>query len=129
MDSEENLLTLLDKVLEWCERFGLKQHAKKCRFFLREVVWCGLVNSAEGVKHSPDRVQGLVEMSPSSNAAELQQFLCAVNWMRQSIPEYSRVTAPMYAALERAALVSGFRKKIKLARVRLADTGWSEIVS
>ncbi|GMF22827.1 unnamed protein product [Phytophthora fragariaefolia] len=56
--------------------------------------------------------------------ADLQQFLCAVNWMRQSIPEYTRISAVLYDALERAAIVSGSRKKKMLAKVDLVDVSW-----
>ncbi|KAE9356250.1 hypothetical protein PF008_g3693 [Phytophthora fragariae] len=56
--------------------------------------------------------------------ADLQQFLCAANWMRQSIPEYTRISAVLYDALERAAKVSGSRKKTMLAKVNLVDAAW-----
>ncbi|KAE9073862.1 hypothetical protein PF010_g24905 [Phytophthora fragariae] len=56
--------------------------------------------------------------------ADLQQFLCAANWMRQSIPEYTRISAVLYDALERAAKVSGSRKKKMLAKVNLVDAAW-----
>ncbi|KAE9289660.1 hypothetical protein PF008_g25832 [Phytophthora fragariae] len=125
-ENESALLALLDKVLSRCEAYGLKLHAKKCQFFATEVKWCGRVISADGIKHCPERVQGLVDMSPPRTAGDLQQFLCAVNWMRQSIPEYTRITANLYDALERAAKISGSRKKNMLAKIRLDDVGWGD---
>jgi hypothetical protein len=125
-ESEDALLELLDNVLARCEAYGLKLHAKKCDFFELEVKWCGKMVSAAGVRHCPDRVQGLVEMQPPRTAGDLQQFLCAVNWMRQSIPEYNRLTAGLYAALEQAMKTAGSRKKAKLAKLPLDQIDWGD---
>ncbi|KAE8953560.1 hypothetical protein PR002_g32341 [Phytophthora rubi] len=46
--------------------------------------------------------------------------------MRQSIPEYTRITANLYHALERAAKISGSRKKNMLVKIRLDDVGWGD---
>jgi len=113
---------LLDDVLGRRAKYGLKMHAKKCQFFTREIVWCGKVISESGVRHSSELVQGLVDMQTPRTGGELQQFLCAANWMRQSIPEFTRLTAPLYAALDRAATAAGSRKKTKLERIQLAET-------
>ncbi|GMF50898.1 unnamed protein product [Phytophthora fragariaefolia] len=88
----EALMVLLDQVLERCECYGLKLHANKCVFFATKVKWCGKMISAKGVRHCPERVLGLAEMQSPRTAGDLQQFLCAVNWMRQSIPEYNKLT-------------------------------------
>ncbi|KAG6574672.1 DNA/RNA polymerase [Phytophthora cinnamomi] len=125
-ESEDELLQLLDQVLARCEAYGLKLHAKKCDFFEVEVKWCGKMVSAAGVRHCPDRVQGLVEMQPPQTAGDLQQFLCAVNWMRQSIPEYNRLTAGLYAVLEEAMKAAELRKKVKLAKFPLHQIGWGD---
>jgi hypothetical protein len=123
---QDELMTLLDQVLARCERYGLKLHAKKCIFFATEVKWCGRLISAAGVRHCPDRIQGLVDMQPPRTAADLQQFLCAVNWMRQSIPEYNKLTARLYETLENAMKAAGARKKSKLAKFLLSESGWTD---
>ncbi|KAE9271913.1 hypothetical protein PR003_g30368 [Phytophthora rubi] len=120
------LMELLDKVLARCEEYGLKLHAKKCQFFATEVKWCGKLISAQGVRHCPERVQGLIDMPLPRTAGDLQQFLCAINWMRQGIPEHNRLTGDLYAVLERAMVLAGSRKKQKLIRFLLVDAGWSE---
>ncbi|KAE8907530.1 hypothetical protein PF005_g17564 [Phytophthora fragariae] len=63
-------------------------------------------------------------MQLPQTGADLQQFLCASNWMRQSIPEYTRISAVLYDALERAAKVSGSRKKKILGKINLVDVAW-----
>ncbi|OWY97308.1 LOW QUALITY PROTEIN: hypothetical protein PHMEG_00032200 [Phytophthora megakarya] len=59
-ESEEELMELLEEVLLRCETFGSKLHPGKCKFFLKEVTWCGKIISENGVTHSPERVQGYV---------------------------------------------------------------------
>jgi len=125
-ETEDGLLEVLEKVLDWCARFGLKLHAKKCTFFPTEVKWFGRIISADGVRHCPERVQGLVDMKQPRTAGELQQFVCAANWMRQSIPDYSRISDALYKVLERAAKVAGSRKKIHLTKVLLEDVAWGD---
>ncbi|KAE8913634.1 hypothetical protein PF005_g23252 [Phytophthora fragariae] len=120
------LMELLDKVLARCEEYGLKLLAKKCQFFATEVMWCGKLISAQGVMHCPERVQGLIGIPLSRTAGELQQFICAITWMRRGIPEYNRLTGDLYAVLERAMILAGSRKKQKLNRFLLVDAGWSE---
>jgi len=121
----DELLDLLDQVLTICARFGLKLSPKKCYFFLREAEWCGKLISAAGITHSPSRIQGLVELSPPATAADLQQFVCATNWMRASIPAYNQLVDPLRRLLDVATKAAGSCKKTALARIALSAVGWS----
>ncbi|GMF41276.1 unnamed protein product [Phytophthora fragariaefolia] len=81
-ESTEVHMVLLEEVLQRCAKFGLKLNPAKYQFFVKEVKWCGKVISADGVTHTSERVQGLVDLASPTTAAELQQFVCAINWMR-----------------------------------------------
>ncbi|GMF44366.1 unnamed protein product [Phytophthora fragariaefolia] len=104
-ESEEELMELLEEVLQGCAKFGLKLNPAKCR---------------------PESVQGLVDMVSPTTATDLQQIVCVINWMRASISEFARVSAPLYDILEKAMQVSGERTKRKLRKVSLASVGWGE---
>jgi hypothetical protein len=55
-------------------------------------------------------------------AGQLQQFICASNWMRDSLIDYARVVQPLQRCLDVA--LSGKRKTKRVASgvaVRLAD--------
>ncbi|KAH9109321.1 hypothetical protein AeMF1_015598 [Aphanomyces euteiches] len=121
-----DLMDLLKRVLAICQAYGLKLHPKKCAFYTTKTIWCGKEVSAEGVAHAPARVQGLCELEPPQTAAELQQFLCATNWMRANIPEYSALVAPLTKLLDIGAKAAASRKKTALARVSLSSIGWCE---
>ncbi len=122
----EELMDLLEYVLERCEQYGLKLNPSKCEFYTTSVVWCGKVISADGIGHDPKRLQGLIDLEPPTSAQELQQFVCALNWMRQSLPNYNEMVAPLTRILDVVCTHAGTRKKDRLARHRLADHGWGQ---
>jgi transposase InsO family protein len=124
--NEEELLDRLEELLKRCFRYGIKMHPLKCDFFLKIVKWCGRIISGAGVGHCPDRIRGLVEMPPPTMASDLQQFICACNWMRASIPGYNSLVEPLTTLLESCMSKAGSRKKVKLTRVSLVENGWSQ---
>lgn len=121
-----SLLDILEEVLFRCAKVGLKLHPDKCDFFTTSAKWCGKVISANGVAHCPERVEGLVKMAAPITGGDLQQFLCAVNWMRGSIPNFTTIASPLMMLLETAAKAAKSRKKAALRRVVLMDIGWNE---
>ncbi len=123
-EDAERLLELLEEVLNTCQRTGLKLNPSKCEFFKRSVKWCGRIIDAQGVAHDPERIRALTEMPDPETAQDLQQFLCAANWMRASIPAYNVIVSPLMELLERAYAAAGGRTRQKVARVELSDIGW-----
>ena len=87
--------------------------------------WCGRIISGSGVRHDPSRLSALQALPSPVNGADLQQFVCAVGWMRMSIPGFSAMVQPLTALLEKVFAQAGDRKKSLATRVLLADVGWS----
>lgn len=98
--NEKELLCNIANFLQVCLEIDLKIHAEKTHLFCREVQLCGRIISSEGVQYHPRYYDSLLSMKPLSMATELQQFVCATNWMRNSIPDYSRRTTPPHNLLE-----------------------------
>ncbi len=73
---------------------------KKCHLFLREAKWCGRLISANGISAQPEKIEALVAMQIPKTAADLQQFLCAMNWLRTCLPDFVRVAAVLSDLLE-----------------------------
>lgn len=101
-----------------CQR-NLKLNAKTCTLFAHRVVWCGKVVDGEGLEHDPARRSALREMPLPPTAAALQSFLCAVNWLRDSMVDYARTVGPLQDKLENGMAARG-RRKAQLAGVDLA---------
>ena len=97
---EKRLLKLIQRFLELCARFGLKLHARKVDFFLKEAKFCGRVIDKDGARYGPRGMDTLLQMRHPEFASDLQQFLRATNWMRNAIPDYSRVISPRHSLME-----------------------------
>ena len=125
-DTEDALLDTLDAILGRLESVGLFAAAHKCTFFARELVWCGKVYSHGKVSHDPTRLQGLSDMRRPETAAELMQFLHAVNWLRTSLPRMAETVAPLRVFLEEL-MVGAARRTKRVAKNRvIPPASWTE---
>jgi Reverse transcriptase (RNA-dependent DNA polymerase)/RNase H-like domain found in reverse transcriptase len=124
---EKALLDLLRKFLEICRDENIKLHPGKCNLFARTVRWCGRLITGSGVKFDPRRVQGLRHMSPPQVGADLQQFICALNWMRTSLPAFTTMIAPLHCLMEKVYVRAGNKRtKAPVAKISLGDAGGTE---
>lgn len=94
---------------------------KSC-LYKTEVKWCGKIINGSGVKHDPERIQGLQSLPYPSNAGELQQFLCSTNWMCDSLVDYARLTRPLQDALDTALATAVKRTKRVASGIPIALT-------
>jgi hypothetical protein len=123
--TQEELVDRLLVFLRRCVEVNLWLNVKKARLFATRVRWCGRVISADGVSHDPERLQGLRALPVPRRADELLQFVHAVSWMRESLPQFSRLIAPLNVVLERAMTLAKSRRKRRVARIALQAIGWS----
>ena len=110
-NSDKELVELLRKLFERCKSFGLKLHAKKSQLYTRSAIWCGRMINAEGVSHDPSRLNALRSISLPVNGADLQQFICAVNWLRMTLPNYAKTIAPLMSYMEKVYKIAKGRSK------------------
>jgi transposase InsO family protein len=115
-------LQRLHQFLETLRVHNLKLNARKCTVFSREVVWCGRVISGQGIAHDPSRLAALRELQLPPTAADLQHFVCAMNWLHDSIVDFARLVEPLREKLEAVMAVRGRRK----AQLRGALLTWSD---
>lgn len=87
-EDQETPLNALDEFQAICREFGFRVHAPKLYFFLHEPLFCGRILLEETVTYDPQNLTALVVMTCPTKADELQQMLCAENWMRSAIPVY-----------------------------------------
>ena len=124
-DTEDELLDTLDEILARLESVGWFAAAHKCTFFSGEIVWCGKVYSQGRVSHGPVRLQALSDMRRPETAAELMQFLQAMNWLRTLLPRMAEVVAPLRLFLEE--LMGAARRTKRVAKNRaIPPAAWTE---
>jgi hypothetical protein len=107
-------LQKMERLFELLDSFGFKLSAKKSSLYEREVKWCGKLISGAGVRHDPERVRTLQALPQPKTAGELQQFLCASNWMRDSLVDYARTVRPLQECLD-AAMTTATKKTKRVA--------------
>ena len=103
----------------------MKLHAAKCKLFLREVTWCGRAISADGIKLDPKRLEAIVNMPCPKTSGDLQQLVCAANWMRFTIPKFSRIMETLSKVLEQVYTKGGGRTKRAASKITLDATFWN----
>ena len=65
-------------------------------------------------------------MRPPVNAGELLQFTSAMQWLRNSIPQFSAIIQPILDSLERVYAHVGKRTKRSIQRIPLTLIGWGK---
>ncbi|KAH7467435.1 Transposon Ty3-G Gag-Pol polyprotein [Phytophthora ramorum] len=111
-DDIDTYLGKLDELFSLLNDFGLKLSVKKSSLYQQEVKWCGKIIDANGVRHDPARIDSLRAMPYPSTAGELQQFLCAINWMRESLIDYARQVSPLQHRLDEALAKTRRTKRV-----------------
>lgn len=128
-DTEPEFVNNWIRVLQRLYDFGVKITAKygKTVFYDRELLWCGRLYSASGVRFNPDQITTIINMPPPSTAAELRSYLAMANWRRLGIPFFAEVSAPLYDILTAGLAAAKNKRQAAASRVRLTDVGWSSV--
>ena len=82
--------------------------------------------SAQGIRYDPRRLEGLLSLEPPSSGSNLQQFVCALQWVKQGIPNFTELVAPLHEFMERVYDHVGKRTKRAVTRVQLDKLGWGK---
>ncbi|OWZ09958.1 hypothetical protein PHMEG_00017261 [Phytophthora megakarya] len=109
-DDVDTYVAKLEQFLDLVGKYGFKLSAKKSSLYQPTVKWCGRIISCDGIAHDPERIDTLRAMPYPTTAGQLQQFLCASNWMRESIVDYARAVDPLQQRLDEL-LSNGKRTK------------------
>ena len=110
----DSYLAAMDRLFSLLDDFGFKLSVAKSELFTSKVKWCGRLIDGNGVSHDAGRIAALQGLPYPTTAAELQQFLCSTNWMRDSLLDYARLARPLQEVLD-AALESAPRRTKRVA--------------
>lgn len=114
----DDFLEGLERFLKFCLEHNLRLHPKKCTLFTKSVKWCGRIISEEGVTFNPRGKEALLQMQPPTKGGQLQQFVCALQWIKASIPEFAQLIEPLLLFMERVYDASTGRRKSAVVRDR-----------
>jgi hypothetical protein len=92
--------------------------------FALSVRWGGRLIDGVVVRFDPRRLTGPQSMTPPEPWADLQQFICALSWVRTALPCYSALVGPLAELLEAVYEHAGARTKAAVSRVSPSKVGW-----
>ena len=103
---------------------NVRLSASKCDFFTRRISFAGRVYTPSGWSFNPRYLEPLVSMPRPADAAQLQQFLAFLNYLRDAVPAYASLVAPLQDLLTK--VVDGKSRKASVLRhVSLVGNGWA----
>ena len=121
------LLASLEYIFKCCRERKIRLSAKKCNLYMTEVTWCGRTISERGVGFDPEYIQGIKDLELPKSVGDLQQFICSMNWVRSSIPNYASEMAKLTECLQQITSKIGTTKKRVLERRQLNQySEWSD---
>ena len=123
---DQAILDNMEEFFGVCNEVGVKVHAEKCFLSTNAANFCGRIMTKEGVQYHPRNFESFLAMQRPTKADELQQLLCATNWMRNSIPAYAITIAPLHHLLESAYAKAGKRTKLAVRKISIADEWGAE---
>eukprot|EP00918_Siedleckia_nematoides_P048610 GHVU01106587.1.p1 GENE.GHVU01106587.1~~GHVU01106587.1.p1 ORF type:complete len:561 (+),score=40.58 GHVU01106587.1:98-1684(+) len=125
--TEEQLVSRLSQVFALADAVNLKLSIKKSTLLAESVTWCGKVISAAGISHAPDRIEAIAGIPDPVNGAELYQFTSAANWMRNHMPNFSFIVAPLLDVMNKVRTLTAKQSAKKSACFKIpldAKVGW-----
>jgi hypothetical protein len=93
------LLKSIEHIFRCCRNRKIRLSAWKCDLYLTTVTWCGKIISSKGVGFNPEYIQGILHLDYPQTVADLQQYVCSMNWVRNSIPHYNEEMHPLLECL------------------------------
>ena len=97
---QQHLSRLVD-VLKRLQQAGLKLKKSKCSFLRPSVDYLGHTISAEGLRTSDAKVNGILKAPAPTNVSELRSFLGLVNYYGKFLPDSATTLAPLYGLLQK----------------------------
>jgi hypothetical protein len=89
-ESFEEFIERLDRALERLNNAGAKIHLGKSDFLPQELKYLGMVFSAKGVSHLPDRIRKLNEYPAPESPKALRSFIGFANYFRTFIKDFAK---------------------------------------
>ena len=122
--AEQYLLETLRLYFHRCDVFNLKLKITKCEFWMKQLEWCGHLISEKGISIAPSKLKTLNAVPTPVTGDQLMQYICALNFLRNKIPMYNEVMAPLRSMLQEVLKKTTRNTKAQASKVLLTDVGW-----
>jgi hypothetical protein len=89
------------KFLNRAREVGLTLNKDKSKFRRPEVIYCGHILSADGLKPSPEHIDPILKMETPTKKEEVRRFLALVGYLHKFMPALSEKSKPLRQLLEK----------------------------
>jgi transposase InsO family protein len=116
----------------WIDMIGalhakrFKIQVKKVVFYAAAVKYCGRIYSRDGVSYDPQFIEAMADMASPTTVSELRTLLASANWMREAVPFYTEVVAPLQSLLTAAIRLLPAKPKNAAKSFLLSTAGWTQ---
>ena len=80
--------------------------------------------SSKGISIAPSKLQALNAVPVPLNGAQLMQYVCTLNFLRNKIPMFNKVMAPLREMLQKVLKCTKRNTKAGAKKVLLKNVGW-----
>ena len=95
-DTEQELLTCVEKLFDLLAKHNLKIALQKCIFFTKELTCFGYKISKKGLKPDESRIEKLLKIPIPETKKELLSYLASLNFYRAHIPGFAGTASKLY---------------------------------
>ena len=95
----QEALDNLEKVLIWCQEMNLSLSHEKCKMFFTEGIVLGHHISSQGIKVDPTNIEVIVGIPSPKNQKEVRSFLGHPGYYCHFIENFTKIVAPMFKLL------------------------------
>lgn len=96
----KNTITI-SRVLNRMKCSGLRLNKHKCEFRRTTLNFLGHVSSMKGICASPEKVEAIRKLKPSTNVKELMRLLGMINFIARFVPKAQENLSPLIALLKK----------------------------
>eukprot|EP00121_Abeoforma_whisleri_P010553 Awhi_evm1s9735 len=94
--SVEKHKEVVEEVIKRLNKANLKLNLEKCKWGVESVIFLGFKISKDGVEIDPQKQERLLQIRIPETGKDIRQFLGAMNYLREHLPEYGKIAGPLY---------------------------------
>lgn len=101
--TDEEHLQILESVLKRLSDYNLRAKLEKCRFFEKEIIYCGHTIDENGLHTTQDKIEAIVKAPRPQNITQLRAWLGLANYYAIFIENMATIPYPLNQLLQKNA--------------------------